>query len=158
YKIVNEDNSLLFNYIVPPKEPVVYITNIISIIERDYNAGYLYDIMDKSEFGEIYNKFKEEFISLTEDDLEFVIKLILLQTSGVVYKHFQEDVQQYIMTIVSAQKAKEKEYKIIETNLHDFYNYATEIKDYSDYLEYIKPKNEERLKFTFNTVAFNIKG
>lgn len=85
-KIVKDSDSLIFEYFDTNKlledECVVYITNLYDILQ-EYKIERL-DIINNNQeqFNNLFNELKFEYNDLTEDDLSFLILLILLNKNS----------------------------------------------------------------------------
>lgn len=153
--IIN-NNPILLNIknISYNEEVTLYCTNIIDIIEKDYNSIDLYNLIDTDQFQLVFSKFKKEFIDLTKEDLELAIKLIIVQTDPNIY-NLQSQIEFYVQDILSKKKYEIKKTKPIYDNLEKFYSLCETTK-FEDSLEYDKIIQNPKIKF--NQISLNIIG
>lgn len=157
-RVILDNNSLLFNYTALPDEPIVYVTNIFDVIESDYDVSSLFTSLETDEIENTYKTLvRDGFVDLTEDDLEFVIKLTMLKasSSSAYYGNLQSDVAQYIQSVVAKQTTLNKKYSELEDGLSSFYKLAYDIDDYDKYFEIDEKGNPN---FTYTSVSLVVKG
>lgn len=152
-KVITEDNSLVLLQDTQPNT-TLYVTNIFHVMEKkvdDDNISIhtLFDPSDTSVYDNLLETFKKDFIELTEEDFDFVIKLMLLKSNPVLYEHFQRDIEEYIEAILEKRERVIEKYSKVSKGLQKFFNVVSKqsIEDYS--LKYtnisllIKSKNFE---------------
>lgn len=156
-RIVTDSNSLLFNYTTLPEEPIVYVTNIFDVMENEYDPVTLFANLDSDEFDNTYKTLvRTGFTDLTEDDLEFVIKLTIFKVSSDYYGHLQSEVEDYIQNIVSKQRKLSKTYTELEDGLSSFYQLA--YKSGIDYNKYLEIDTKENPTIIYTNVSVVIRG
>jgi len=160
---INDNNCILFSYTSLPTEPVIYITNIIDLLsdKSKYDITELYMLSTKdnsTDFTEIYNKLLTDFINLTEDDLLFIIKLILFDINNETYSFLQNDINEYASKIENEQITIKKIYTPLNKSFSNFYKYAYEIKDFSSFFDSDLIISNIFLKITGSQYETGIKG
>lgn len=123
--IVTEDKPL-FVYAKSESMIVVYVSNIIESSILDKNV--LNENMDESVFEKEYTRLKKDFINLTEDDLEFITKLLALK-SGSPTLGLREHIEQYIQNVVQHKEDLGRQYN--NTNAQLYFDLIDTTSDFS---------------------------
>ncbi len=153
YNVIQDNNSILFYFNVIPQEPRLYVSNIVNEISTLYEISDLMGALDTERFDEIYKELKKDYLDLSEDDLEFVIKLTLFHVNNILYSAYEQDIDNYVQRLV-AKKHTERHIEI-EEQLEELYRYAYNIQDYS---KYFAIDDSGVPKFNYSGLTLVIKG
>lgn len=156
YVIIKNNNPILLNIKTKiNKEPTkLYCSNIIDIIEKEYNSIDLYNLIDTDAFTKVFNKFKKEFIDLTKEDLELAIKINVGQINSILY-NFESQIESYIQQILIKKQEQFIKIKPIYDNLLEFYSLAKTI-DFNEFIDYDDITQIPKIKF--NQISVDIVG
>lgn len=120
--IENNDFKLFKNNINSPINSI-YISNIITELESEADVGELYiKSNDTTNFVKIVDKYKKEYEDLTIDDFYIALKIILLQSNKEFYKHFTEDITDFVTKLNNLSKSLSKKYYPLQKLLLKYYN------------------------------------
>jgi hypothetical protein len=159
YISITDSNSLLYYMKENTDNNIIYVTNIINDIEKriENNEINIIEIFeDDKKFENLYEDVKKTgYIDLTEEDLEFVIKVMLLKNHGVLYSNLQGDVEEYITSWFNKQAELNEKYSEMEEGLDKFYDLVKTLKT-EDYMDYIEYDNEIVVEYT--SVSILIRG
>jgi hypothetical protein len=145
--VIKTHNALMYFYPQPlPQNPQLYVVNLLDELPSLYDMSFLTQVLDTEGFSKMHADLSADYIDLTEDDLEFAIKLTLLQYNSEVYKTYTEDVQTYIKGIVRRKEEFYKNYIAIQQEFQPYY----ETLDSTEF--------EDDLNFTYSSVAINVMG
>jgi len=125
----------------------VYVSNILSQIDKLYDIDELFNDQDKFELA--YNQLAQTFTDLQEQDLEFVVKLAKLKVQPD--EKLKQVVNSYIETIFSQQSKLVQKYTKLHEELHDYFKLAQTFTNFSEYLG-------DPTQFEVFNVVVNIRG
>lgn len=152
------NNALLFNFGVIPNEPEVFVTNLFQVIESQVNVVNLFNEMESSSevVEQTLQQLRERgFMDLTEDDLEFVVKVNMLKMNPIVYDYLKRDIEDYITISNDKQKKVYLKYTSQENALSDYYKIISSTTDFAAFFDH----NSGGLPvFNFSNVAFALRG
>lgn len=152
--LLKDHNSLVFSLDSLPEKPSIYITNIFDVIEGTFDVLSLYKDKNSKEFDDIYEKLKNEYIDLSEDDFEFIIKVIFLKNNEY-NEEVKIDVNEYITNALSNKEALLKKYTSLEKGLENFYNLARTTLDYDKLYDTI---DDGIPMFSYTNISLLIRG
>ena len=137
-EIITDNSCLLFNKSFLEEGPnILYITNVIDVIGKEYDAQLLYSELNSHNFLELQEKLIKEngFTDLKEKDLEFVIKMNVYQYDQDVYSYLKEEIDENIKSVVNIH---EKKKKTKSNTLNDLYKYAYKFhrEDYDTFADF----------------------
>lgn len=167
FKILNEKgekqnlidtSSILFNYNTIPDEIVMYMYNIIEEIEDDsvLASNIINSYMtNDTELNNIFMKLLEEYTDLSEDDFDFIVKLLFVKANAIVESSETRYIEEYITKILSKQKSVLKKCTKKMEQLQPFYDAEKLIDDYSKY--FALSQNYVPI-INFNNVSIVIQG
>lgn len=98
----------------------LYISNLITELENDYDVGGLY-VKENAEMVEIVEAFKKQYKDLTIDDFYIALKIILLQSNNELYNRFTDDIKEFVSTITRMSSKLKKEYEQLQQVLTKYY-------------------------------------
>lgn len=173
YITLDDDNCLLFYYENYPTESIIYVTNLINVINKDkydnidLESYYLYTTVIKQDnniLNDLFELLVKEFTDLTQENLVNVIKMKIVDfaeknTNVTLFNqndldYFNNDIMYFIQALNSELKTTSELYKT-EKYMMDFYRKAYDITDYSGFYETNKDKSP---LFTYISIIYNIKG
>jgi hypothetical protein len=155
YQVIRDMSSLLFSFDTLPEVPKIYLTNISDVITEEYNVGELYASLGTENFDKVYLQLKQEYVEMSEDDFECVIKATLFDINKTLYSHLEPELTMSVQTRYASQKSLLGKLDETEKGLESFNRLAYEINDYS---EYFNVDNKGGPIFTFTNVSLTIKG
>jgi len=156
YTIIKNNNPIILNITesIQNENIDLFYTNIIDVIEKDYNSVELYQLINTDKFEELLNNFKNDFLDLTREDLEFAIKINIIKNDPELF-NLQSQIQLYISEIIEKKQQIENKIKPLYSKLKEFYSLAGST-NFENYIEYDTEKNIPKIKF--NQVSLNIVG
>lgn len=101
---------------------ILYATNILDVFEKEYNVPMLYQMFENNDYAEIFSDItvNKGYVNLTEDDLEFTIKVTLLKSSPSLFGNFQSYVEEYLQKLLNS-KSEVYSLKDHFENLQNYY-------------------------------------
>lgn len=158
---IKDNNSLLLYYSQSlPKHPKVFVTNVFDIIENKYDITKLYkeSRTDDDYFQDTLTELRNEgFIDLREEDLEFVVKVIMLKYDTETYQDvLQEEVTQYLQQQLQKQSKLSEHYSEEKQSLEAFYDLSYNTTDFSQYYDELE-ENVPEFMFSNVTILFKSK-
>lgn len=153
YEKINNTSSLLFNYDSYPYKPTLYVSNIISDIESDSkNVSNIISafLTNESELSNISTKYQNEYKDLSDDDFEFIVKLLYINANDLTNAPENVYVDEYLEKLFTKQKNLIRKCQLQMVQLKDYFNAEEQIKDYSKYFDLA----DEKLQIPF--VNFNL--
>lgn len=155
FKVLTDNTSLIFALESLPKQPELYVTNIFDIIEIKYDILNLYKDKNSDEFDKIFNELKSEYIDLTEDDLEFIIKVIFFKNNPI-NQDIKSEIDEYIKNALETKDYISKKYLSMEKGLSEFYNKVKTTKDYTEF--YTGIDESDIPSFNYTIISLLIRG
>ncbi len=171
-KLVNDNtHNLSYYYSKIEKNPNVYITSIFDIIvdnniymNIDLDAYKLYTLLknDDSIITDLYEKLSSEFIDLTQDDLNIIIKMKMFNfnksldvkiISSDENNNLMKEIKIFFTRIKNEFDTQNKKYKRDNEMLVDFYN---KVYSYNSNKYYDSDSNNFP-SFVFTTLNFKCK-
>jgi hypothetical protein len=137
----------LISLVIDQRNQTVYVSNILSSIDKQYNIDSL--LNDQDAFASAYTELAKQFTNLQEQDLEFVVKLVALKRQP--NEQLKEHVNSYIGTVFEQQTELLQQYNKLNTDLTDYYKI---VRDKTDFAEYLG----DPIQFTVFNVVVNIRG
>jgi len=94
-RIVSNSNDILYEYVDDLENPVIYISNIQDNLVKNPE-----DLLKDSDlFDSVLFDFQKEYTDLTYDDLQFVIKFVILNKEYTIIKIEYSDIEGYIYNL-----------------------------------------------------------
>ena len=138
-----------------PEQPRLYITNIFTVIETLVDITQLFSentLSDSDLLNSTLERLHEAgFVSLTIDDLEFVIRVIMMKMNPVAYSNFKADIEEYITLSNESQRKLERKYRDQEAALTDFYDTIDSVTDFTEYMD-------SDFQFNYTNIALEMRG
>lgn len=171
-KLVNDNShNLSYYYSKVEHNPNIYMTSIFDIIvdndtymDIDLDAYKLYTLLknDDSIITDLYEKLLIEFVDLTQDDLDMIIKMKMFNFNKSLdvkiistdeNNNLMKEIKNFFTKIKNEFDAQNKKYKRDNEMLKDFYN-----KVYSyDSSKYYESDSYGFPSFLFTTLNFKCK-
>ena len=154
------NNSLLYYLQSPlPKEPVIYVTSIVHVINKKIDDIYTFYNKGENAKNELFKELSTEFIDITSDDIDFLIKnkfynyLIsenLQITSQNEKDNLKRDIYDYIQNTIKNNWINNIEtFKEDNENLRSFYNLA-----YNDISFNYEINEDNSPSFIYTNISF----
>jgi hypothetical protein len=157
--VITGSNCLLTYYKTLPQTPLLYITSILNFtVNVDYD---LYNKMKKDEHISLYEKLVTEFVDLTLDDFNIIIKMKMYdlnKRSDIPILSSQEsdilktDLEEFFINLKTIYESLQNQYKRETDSLKKFYNVVYKTKDFSKFY----PVTDGIPEFTFTNVTLTI--
>lgn len=157
-QVVVSSSPLTTTLTTLPEQPRLYVTNVFTVIETLVDINELFtdtNHSDKSN-SDLLNDSLEKlqtagFINMLMDDLEFVVRVIMMKMNPVLYAHLKADIEDYIAVSNETQRKLARKYKDQEAGLIDFYDTIDSVDDFSPYLD-------SDFQFNYTNVSIEMRG
>lgn len=135
--ITNKSGVLMFQWETLPTVPVIFVTNILEEIKQKYDVFSLYNQLDDQSFLQVFDTLQKEYIDFTEEDLEFVVKLLVFQNnpSNALQELIREQVEKLDM---QKEKIEEMYFQQMDDPVYLDYIQRCETSDFNDFLNFQK--------------------
>lgn len=113
YKIYNDNNENNIREL--------YISNIITELENEYDVGELY-LKSDVEIAEIVEKLNNEYQELKSQDFVIALKTVLLKSNPDFYSSIRDDIQEFVERLSGMKEVLYKQYEPLQKMLMKYYN------------------------------------
>lgn len=113
YKIYNDNNENNIREL--------YISNIITDLENEYDVGELY-LKSDVEIAEIVEKLNIEYQELKSQDFDIALKTVLLKSNPDFYSSVRDDIQEFVERLSGMKEVLYKQYDPLQKLLMKYYN------------------------------------
>jgi hypothetical protein len=137
--VITEDNSIIL-LAKSDKDVKLQVSNIFHDMETIINTNRIniqtiFDPSDTTVFDNLLETVRREYTEITEEDFDFIIKLLLVQSNPVIYENFQKDIQEYIEIILEKREKAYAKYSNLAKGLNAYMKVVNSIKKWEDYFE-----------------------
>jgi len=155
------NNSLLYYLQSPlPKEPVIYATSIIHIINKKIDDIYTFHSKGENAINDLFKELSSEFVDITSDDIDFLIKkkfydYLISENLQIISRNemdnLKRDIYDYIQNTIKNNWINNIEsFKEDNQNLQSFYNLS-----YNNDISFNYEINEDNSpSFIYTNISF----
>jgi hypothetical protein len=159
------NNSLLYYLQSPlPKEPVIYATSIIHIINKKIDDIYTFHSKGENAINDLFKELSSEFVDITSDDIDFLIKkkfydYLISENLQIISQNemdnLKRDIYDYIQNTIKNNWINNIEsFKEDNQNLQSFYNLS-----YNNDISFNYEINEDNSpSFIYTNISFKCTG
>lgn len=158
--LLANNNSLLYYLQSPlPKEPIIYVTSIVHVINKKIDDIYTFYSKGEDAKNELFKDLSNEFTDITIDDFDFLIKnkfynYLVSENLQIISKNemenFKRDIYDYIQNTIKNNWINNIEtFKEDNENLRSFYNLA-----YNDILFNYEINEDNTPSFVYTNISF----
>lgn len=121
-EILTKDSLTLIQSIDWHKKEPVYVKHLMDEIQSDFDKGLLFE-MNEDKLNDLYDKYKDKWTDISNDDIEFCTRFITFKSNPIVYANLRPRIEDYLNKVLAEKQKVSKIYQEEQDKMGEYYQF-----------------------------------